>query len=126
LPDSVAVAVKVSMKSPSLLLGGVTVKEASVQLVMSTLVWPAVALKECVPSLSVAPTGMALTTRASVSEPSVSTSEVVTLSEMAVSSLPLAGATARLGASATALMVMVKSSDRWSAPGRRRWRRRGA
>ena len=56
----------------------------------------------------VAPTGIAETVTASVSEPSVSTSAVAIESAIAVSSLPAAGLTVRVGASATASTVTAR------------------
>ena len=101
LAVSVLVAVRVSVKSLASLAGGVTVRAESVQPVMSAVVLPAVAMKLWVPSLSVAPTGIAPTCRARVSEPSVSTSAEPTVSGIAVFSLPVTGAVLSVGASAT-------------------------
>ena len=62
-------------------------------------------MKLWVPSLSVAPTGMAPTCRARVSEPSVSTSAAPTVSGIAVFTLPVTGAALSVGASATGVTV---------------------
>src|SRR5882724_7305523 len=105
LEASVLVAVTVRAKSPSLLAGGVTLRDGRVQPETSTPVLPKVAVKLCVPSLSVAPTGMAPIRTVRVSEPSVSVRAGLTVSAIAVSSLPEAGATASVGASATAVTV---------------------
>ena len=52
--------------------GGVTVRLANDQPLISTLVLPAVAVKLCVPSVNIVPTGMLDTETASFSDPSLS------------------------------------------------------
>src|SRR5688572_12545385 len=99
---STLVAMIVRVKPASLLAGGVMAREASVQPVMSAVVLPLVAVKLLVPSLKVAPSGMALISSDSSSDPSVSTSAGSIESAMAMSSLPEASATVSAGASATA------------------------
>src|SRR5436190_1166199 len=86
---SLAVAVTERLKSVVLLAAGVTVRLDRVQVWTSTEVLSAVAVKVCVPSLSVAPTGILLTVMAeTVSAPSVI--EALIDSGMAVSSAPAA------------------------------------
>jgi len=69
---------------------------------------PALAVKVLVPSERVAPTGIEATLTARVSEPSASTREDEIESGIAVSSLPAAAATTRVGVSATALTVTAR------------------
>ncbi len=72
LAVSVDVACTPSVKSPA--VGEVSEMLVSVQVDTSAVVLPAVAVNVCVPSVSVAPTGIASMVVLSVSEPSVSVS----------------------------------------------------
>ena len=86
------------------------VSAANVQAEMSTLVSPGVAVKLLVPSLSVAPTGMAETSTAKLSDPSVSTSAGSMLRAIAVSWSPVTSSMSSVGASATAATVTASSA----------------
>ncbi len=79
------VAVIDSVKSSALPAGGVMVSAAKVQAEISTLASPGVAVKLLVPSLRVAPTGMAEISTVKFSDPSVSTSAGSMLRAIAVS-----------------------------------------
>ena len=88
---SVVVPRTVSVKSSSRLAGGVMVSALKSQAVISIALSVAVAVKLLVPSLSVAPAGIANTSIVSASLPSASTSATSSVRSMAVSSSPLAG-----------------------------------
>ena len=94
---SMLVAMIVRVKSTSLSAGGVMAREDSVQPVMSAVVLPLVAVKLLVPSLRVAPTGMALISSDRSSDPSVSVSAGSIESAIAASSSPETSATVSVG-----------------------------
>ncbi len=106
LAFSVLVAATVSVKLTSLCSTGVIERLLRFQEAISMDVLPEVAVKLLVPSVRVAPTGIAPTSsELSASEPSTSTRVAPIAREIGVSSLPEASATARVGASATAVML---------------------
>ena len=114
---SVLIAVTARVKSAPLSAGGVTVSADKVQSDTSTLVLPDVAVKLLVPSLSVAPTGMAPISTVRLSEPSRSDSAVSMSRAIAESSLPEAGAIFSVGASSTATTVIWTTAlEKWPAP----------
>ena len=102
---SVLVAVTVSVKSASLSAGGVMVSAARSQSETSTVVSPGAAVKLLVPSVSVAPAGIAAISVARLSLASRSVRDEVISSAIALSSSPTAGAVVTTGASATGLTV---------------------
>src|SRR6202049_4777011 len=93
----VAATLRVKLASAA----GVTVRPARFQLCTSTEVLPALAVKVWVPSLSVAPSGMALTTTVAraLASPARPLTVAPRLSAMAAPSRPLAATGARPGAS---------------------------
>ena len=97
---SVLVAVTCNWKSASLLAGGVILRPFS---------WAEVRVQEplplLVPAESLAPVGTPAMVMERFSEPSVSVSNGLIFNAMAVSSLPLAAVTVRVGVSATAETV---------------------
>ena len=100
---SVAVAVTVRVKSASLLFGGVIDSPASCAGVRVAVPFTTASAP---PALrSTAPSGMPDRVMVSVSEPSVSVRAGLIVSGIAVSSLPLAAETARVGMSETGLTV---------------------
>ena len=104
---SLTVAARLSVKLAS--FGGVIFRLVSVQPPMSTIVLPTVAVKVCVPSVSLAPTGIALTT--SEAKLFVSPVSLLTvaprLSAMAEFSTPVTAKGVSVGASGSTVTVSV-------------------
>src|SRR6202521_4919596 len=104
---SLAVAATLSVKLTSLV--GVMARLARFQLWTSTEVLPALAVKVCVPSLSVAPSGMALTTTVAseLASPARPLTVVPILSAIEAPSSPLVATGATVGASGLTVTASV-------------------